>query len=154
MMILSAIAGFIAFFLLHAVSLRLLPRPRTVNRVLFTLIGSFVGGVAVTWLLARDAISLALLTLVAICYVFGVFVIVDSSIHVRILLLIAERKNGPTKQELLVRYNRKTIVGKRIARLVDTGELRFQRGTYRLAKSTSLLLVRERFSRMIERLFP
>lgn len=153
-MMFTVIIGFLVFFCLHAVSVRFLPRPRSVYRVLLTLVASWVGGVVVTWFLAHGVLSVILLTLIAVCYVLGVFIIVDSSIHVRILLLIAERENGLTKKELLAQCNRNVIVGRRLARLMDAGELRYQRGTYQLAKrTTSLLLVRERLSRMIERLF-
>lgn len=148
------IVGFIVFFSLHAVSLRLLSRPATVYRVFFTLVGSWAGGTMVAWFLVHDVLSLVLLTLVIVCYLLGVFVIVDSSIHVRILLLIAGRQNGLTKQELLARYNSKIIVDRRLARLLDAGELRGQHGTYRLVKRMSLLLVRERVSRIVEWLFP
>lgn len=150
----AVVIGFFAFFSLHAVSLRILPRPRSVYLVLLTLVVSWVGGVVVTWFLAHGVLSVILLTLIAVCYVLGVFVIVDSSLHVRILLLIAERENGLTKKELLAQYNRNVIVGRRLARLMDAGEVRYLRGTYQLAKRMSLLLVRERVSRIIEWLFP
>lgn len=153
-MMFAVVVGFLTFFCLHAVSLRLLPRPRLVYCVLVTLVISWMGGVVGTWFLAHDLFSLVSLSLVVMCYVLGVLVIVDSSIHVRILLLIAERENGLLKKELLVRYNRETIITRRLARLVNTGELHHRRGRYRLANKRSPLLVRERVSRIIEWLFP
>lgn len=148
--------GFFIFLIFHVVSLRCLSYKQSVYAVFKTLALSWIGALLAGFLLGFGGFTFVVLLTLSVCiYVLGVFTIADSSIHIRLLVKIAQSgSHGITKKELLKQYNRETILQKRLKRLVESGEILQSGRIYRLVKSTSLLTVREKISRFIEFLFP
>lgn len=75
-------------------------------------------------------------------YVIGVFGLVESSIRIRLLDLIAhEGKKGIGRRAILKVYNRRIIVRKRLLRLCSSGELIYEKGCFRKKKNVSFVYI-------------
>ncbi|MBI2034168.1 MAG: hypothetical protein HYT11_00350 [Candidatus Levybacteria bacterium] len=84
-------------------------------------------------------------TLLAAFYILGIYLNIDSSIHVRILQELARAgQKGLTYKKLLKRYNKETILQKRIAWLINSGEIEKIDGTFYRRRHFSGLMMREK----------
>ena len=95
-----------------------------------------------------------LTNLLAVVYIFSVYLNLDSSLHVRILREMENAgRKGLSYKELLGKYNKKIILNKRLLRLVNSGEIIIVRNTYQLQKRFSTLLVREKILVFLSKLY-
>lgn len=98
---------------------------------------------------------MAISTLLTAVYIFGIFLMVYASLHLEILYKVAGfGQKGAAISKIFGLYNKNFIVTRRLQRLVESGELTFSGGKYRLTKSRSPLLIREKISIIITKLFP
>lgn len=86
-------------------------------------------------------ISLMTFNLFVVAYILGVFGMVVSSLRIRILSEIAHRgERGLSIDNLLRHYNKEAIIKERVRRLIQTGDIFCEKGTYRLNNRFSLFL--------------
>ena len=75
-------------------------------------------------LIYQFLISVILYSISAMVYILDLLGIVESSIRIRLLTLIAAKSNkGMTRSELHEKYNAEIIIKKRIDRFISSGEL-------------------------------
>ncbi len=99
-------------------------------------------------------VSFFLYTLLAAFYILGVYLNIDSSLHVRILQEVAiAGRMGLTYKELLKRYNKETILQKRISWLTNSGEIEKVGSFFRRRRRFSTLLLREKFIVFLTKLY-
>ena len=98
--------------------------------------------------------SLFFYTLLTAFYILGIYLNIDSSLHVRILreVAIAGRK-GLTYKDLLKRYNKESIVQKRIAWFVNSGEIEKIGDTYYRRRHFSSFLIIEKMLGLLSKLY-
>lgn len=88
--------------------------------------------------------SLIISLVVSVWLVFCLYVWAESSIHVRILEIIAQSESrGITKGELFKKYNDRYIYEKRIARLMGDGVLTKTKHGYMITGNEMFLTVRD-----------
>lgn len=78
----------------------------------------------------------------------------ESSITVKIFSLIAGQQNSISKTNLLNKYNKKTIVQKRINRLKKQRMLFESKKNYTLIKIPTIFKIRRHIQQSIKLLFP
>jgi hypothetical protein len=99
--------------------------------------------------------SLCIYGLLVVLFLFGVFGVFEASITLHLLAKIAlSGINGIHPNALLSRYNRISIVKRRIDRFLWSGELVPVGGQYRLSKRLSYFMVREYFLNLLRLVFP
>lgn len=98
--------------------------------------------------------SFLVYTGLAAVYIFWVFGAIEASLTLRILAEIAQSQEGITSTELLDRYNRETIIARRIERLAESGELIRRGNAYERSDTVSFFLLREYVSRLVKWFFP
>lgn len=129
-----------------------------VSYILACVIGLYVGQLFLglfdfETVVIMMGLSYVLLGLGVGTYLFGVFTIADSSIRFGILRTVLEAgSNGVRASKLEAQYSTHSVLQKRIARLVDSGEVIHNHGIYNRRTSKSLLSLRERFAHMLNRL--
>lgn len=81
--------------------------------------------------------TVAITGLVDFCYVLALFGIATTSVRMQILMELSKYKDGMTKRALLLKYNKRHVVGQRVERLISSGELEKKDEEYRMGKSFS-----------------
>lgn len=127
-----------------------------INLFVFTFVGFSIFYLI---FLQKQKLLLSVFELFLINFLYSLFVFVyvvlivgaiQSSIRVKILLLIYKAGKGGLAKSMLYRiYNRQTIVQDRLDRLLDSGDLIFQQGKYRQGKKFSFILIPEFITRMM-----
>ncbi len=122
--------------------------------LLFMQILNFNGIENMYLLLLTMGIIQFIFSLLVCVYILGIFGVIESSVRIKLLQLVAETKNdGLTKKDIYNRYDKKSILHKRIARMQNSGDLMFKDGKYYLSKRWSPLLIMVYFSNFINRLY-
>ena len=99
--------------------------------------------------------SVCIYGLLSIIYLFGIFGTIESSITLRLLTIIARNgKQGMHQNAIISSYSRKSIVTRRVDRLLYSGELVTVSRYYRLSKRASYTMWREYFFHIFTSLFP
>ncbi len=73
------------------------------------------------------------------CY-FNFVCLGETARRIRMLIEIYHSKEGLSLKEILGRYNAREVVGKRIDRLLNSGQLKYEDGKYLIGKPIVLLL--------------
>lgn len=127
MTIIVSLAGFALFFALHVFVFRRIREQEAVRWFFLLVVGISLVLAAYSW------VSSIVFILLSCCYFMGIFGLMATSVRIRILSEIARTgSRGMTYKELLTRYNRKEIVGGRLARLVSSGDIVYAGGKYRV----------------------
>lgn len=93
-------------------------------------------------------------SLLVCAYIIEVFGLVESSVNIKILSLIAQSKTKELTQKNITKtYNKRIIIDKRLLRLESSGDLIFYRGKYYLGKRFSVFYLMAQFSRFIDFLY-
>lgn len=102
-----------------------------------------------------SAASLLIYGLLAVLFLFGIFGTLESSVTLRLLAIIAgSGKEGIHQNAIISSYNRRSIVTRRLARLLWSKEVVLVGKYYRLSKKASYSVWREYFFRWMEWIFP
>lgn len=155
----SATAAFMMFLMVHVIVFRLVDRAFLLCALsyIFLLVGAVI--IFFEALLLRQTIPTILLMtfsiygLLVFIYIFGILGVAESSVRIRLLHEIAKAEKGVTEKELLQSYNAKTIVRKRLHRLVSSGELIEQNGIYQINKRLSFIYIPLFITRLLWRLY-
>jgi hypothetical protein len=99
--------------------------------------------------------SLGIYVLLSVIYLFGIFGTIESAITLRLLSIIAQSgQKGIHQNAIISSYNRRTIVMRRVDRLMYMGEIVIVGNYYRLSKRASYAIWRERVFRVLNAMFP
>lgn len=134
---LGSIVGFLVFFAAHVAVFRHIRRYHAVQWffILIIVVGSLLGVIQtlVTHLVPVATLASVMLFVILACSFFmGVFGLMATSVRIRMLSEISRsRPGGMSYNQLLARYNREAIVGKRLARLISSGDITYAGGKYR-----------------------
>lgn len=89
-----------------------------------------------------------------VAYILGIFGMLVSSLRIRLLLEIGKGgKNGITVEEILKSYNKELIIGERLKRLVESGELSYEKGRYSLKRGFSVFLIHQYIFKMVKKIY-
>lgn len=157
LIIFTSFSVFIIFFIVFSFATFKFPL-YPIHNIFFSFCISFLISIIISWIyipaLFIRIFSIILSGLLAITYVFGVYLNLDSSLHVRILREIANAGlEGITYNGLLQKYNKKIILEKRLLRLVNSGEITRIGNTFQLQRSFSTLLLREKIIVFLTKLY-
>lgn len=104
--------------------------------------------------LSTIIIAFFLYTLLTAFYILGIYLNIDSSLHVRILQEVARAgSRGLTYGQLLRKYNKNTILYKRLSWLVKSGEVEKNGNTLYRKRNLSMLFFREISIRFLRKLY-
>lgn len=149
--------GFVMFVIFFSLLIRRLPT-YPIHAIFSSFILAFFIAMIFAWItapiLSIMLVSFFLYTLLAAFYILGIYLNIDSSLHVRILQEVAGAGHrGLTYAGLLKKYNKETILQKRIAWLVNSGEIEKTGNTFRHRRNFSTLLLREKLIVFLTRLY-
>jgi hypothetical protein len=87
-------------------------------------------------------LSFVIYSMLVFNYVIGIFGLLESSLRIKILdVLAVQGENGMSRRGLLRIYNKDTIVKKRVKRLISSGELAYTNGMYHINKRISFVYI-------------
>jgi hypothetical protein len=155
-LIFTALLSFGLFLSLIAVLFRITRQEAAISWMIgvFVAAGVVVGAVhAGSWGVTQYVWWASLYSLFTTLFVFVVFSFMEASLTVRIFTEIARSGMGITTADFMKHHNRLRIVGRRIARLLYSGEIVKNQGMYTRGK-TSYFEVREIFLEFLRRVFP
>ncbi len=98
--------------------------------------------------------AVSIYVLLVFVFIFGIYSVFEASLTLRFLLEIASGKVGITKHELLSRYGVRTIVKRRLERLIESKDIVDGNGTFLLAKHASYFRIREQALSLLRYIFP
>lgn len=119
------------YFSLHIVIFRCIDR----NKVVLWLMNIYLSGALINILcglfiikpynIYYGILSFILFTFAVYIYILGIFGLIDSSVRIKLLLLINKyQKNGVSEKEILKIINRDIIVRSRLKKLITSGDLK------------------------------
>jgi predicted permease len=160
----SVILGFGIFFLVHCILFRLIEKPDMMRAMTFLSVAGCVGFFGGTWFLIHTLESRYIIVVSLIygmtyivlwfSYVMGVFILFDSSLRMKYLLLISSYgKQGIDEKRLRELSTIGPLIKKRLDRLVASGEVKKSGSQYMLGSKLSLLLVREKLAEWTKHLY-
>lgn len=95
--------------------------------------------------------SFTITSLLTGIYIIGIFGIIESSIRIKILSLVAQTKtSGITYKEINKVYNKQIIINKRLLRLLNSGDIRLIEGKYYAPKLVSVFQLITQITRCID----
>lgn len=152
-----AIVGFIIFFVFFSVLNRKWPT-YPIYTIFSSFVLAFLVSIILSWMLiptfSFSLIAIFLYILLVGVYIFAIYINIDSSLHVRVLQEIAKiGSKGLTFKDLLSIYNKEIILKKRIAWLVNCGEIGLEGNKFYMRRRYSLLLIREKFLVLLSKLY-
>lgn len=158
--LINTIASFILFLIVHVIVFRSIEE-KTVIKWLMRVycLGALINFVAGYFILQPynlifTLLSLVLYTMLAFCYVLGIFGLMESSIRIGLLTKIAQGKNhGTSQKEILKAYNKNIIVTKRLERFVACQELKYEKGYYHLNKKFSYFLINDFINTLMRKIY-
>lgn len=166
----STLVSFSIFLLVKVVLFRIQAKNKSVYQIYRIFVKSWALGLVLGYFfltyLISDSLSIGQILLIALLYavlatllvavyIFGIFLMVYASMYLEMLYKVAGfGQKGAAAQKLCKSFNKNSIIKKRLQRLIDCGELTYSSGKYRLTKSRSPLLVREKIGIIITKLFP
>jgi hypothetical protein len=94
--------------------------------------------------LLRDPLSLLMVNLMTYCslgYCYFHFInLGETARRIRILRELCDSKDGLPEDAILHRYNSRTVIANRIARLINTGQVQLKDGKYYIGSPTMLFI--------------
>src|SRR3989344_5284288 len=167
LVIIMGFGEFAVFWLLHVLLFPKIHRRHIITWFLYIYVTTFIIGTGILTsilnLIHAPTISnhLALLTitiilvgsifsLLCIIYIIGIFGVIESSVRMKLLTLVAEKSTrGLTQAELAKTYNKVVDLTSRLNRLISSGDVQLINGKYYLRKQLSLSLLLIQLSQLI-----
>lgn len=158
----SALARFVLFFILHLLAIRLKRRVSFIHWLIFpfflSLILSILVELRISSLTIDDSIvillSIFFYCLFVIIYVLGVFGMMLASLRIRLLTLVANgNKDGASQEKILSIYNKEKILQHRLERLVQNGDLGLFKNQYFIRNRYSLFLIHGLIFELLRKLY-
>lgn len=146
--LLTAFISFITFIVLQIVVFRWIPRQQVLSGmvIVFVVAGLIINTTVlfiVSFSVWNEVVFLLgsswlLYGFAALIYILAVFGIIESSIRIRLLgEIVRIGKKGITLKELYRKYNRDTIVSKRLERFLASGDIIFDGKNYHVGSRFS-----------------
>jgi len=168
--IISAFSEFGFFWLLHILFFRYIKHEEDLKWLIYLYLSTnLIGGVFIIWFfkIAAGGINYSFNTVLFIMvsiftifsllvenYVVEIFGLLESSIQIKLLSLIAKTKTKEITQKNITRiYNKEVIINKRLLRLISSGDLIFYKGKYYPGKRFSVFYLMAKFSKFIDFLY-
>jgi hypothetical protein len=163
-----ALGEFGLYLLLHVLLFRMIKPEDVIKWQVYTYAFSCLVGGAISLLVINTLFSPVTITLLftlelgifiivslLVCmYIIGIFGIIESSIRIKLLSMIAHAaKKGITRKNIYKIYNKQTIINKRLLRLVSSGDVIVVDGKFYLGKPTPALFAITQLAQFINRLY-
>ena len=167
--VLTGVASFINFFIIHVPVLRFTPAEKALKGLVNCVWIAFAGHMAFIFLCLQDhapmlaglgilgvtiwaALSLMIFFLLVFFYVLCVFGPTETSVRFRLIEVLASAKDkGANLNEILNAYNAKKIFELRLERLQEAGDIRFDNGKYFLVKKSNVFLILDALAARLKR---
>lgn len=157
----TAFFGFLLFLTLHILIYRSIDKIKVVNFLIFTYFLSSLLYLLIEFFIFYPQgskvplfVSFLIYNLMVVAYILGIFGMLVSSLRIRLLLEIGKGgKNGITVEEILKSYNKELIIGERLKRLVESGELSYEKGRYSLKRGFSVFLIHNYIFEFLRKLY-
>ena len=169
--VLHAFGSFLFFWVLHVFLFRFMKPERVFRWPITFYVLAAILSILIFDILAGDSFpyhvdnlftlnipillfSTLLYTFFTFLYIFGIFGMIESSLRVRLLRLIAQTgERGVSARQIKEKYNTDTIVRKRLLRLTGSGILQIKNGRYRIRQPHSFLLLHHKILFQLDRLY-
>ena len=156
--VLTGVASFINFFIIHVLVLRFTLAEKTLKWLVNCVWIALAGHMAFIFLCLQDhapmlpvpgitgeivwaALSLVIFFLLVFFYVLCIFGPTETSVRFRLIEILAStRDKGTDLNEILNFYNAKKIFEMRLQRLQAAGDIHFDNGKYFLVKKGNVFL--------------
>lgn len=159
-LLVSSIA-FIGFLGMQPVLFRLIDPSMVLYWLFKSALAIGILGAVVLWFVQPDVtiVTMGLYSMIygalVVLYVFGWFVIIESSITLRILYEICRGgKTGITREQLRNIYTIDNVLRRRLKRLIVLGEVVYEKDTYRRAGNKSFFSFRDYLAAFNNMIFP
>jgi hypothetical protein len=165
LVLINAVACFVLFVIIQFFVFRRIGEAEVLRSIMniFMLVGivnmgvsfdvhSLWGGFSFLRVLVCAVVSFGVYGLLCLLYILGIYGPYESSVRLRLVREFYKvHPQSLTQEELLKRYNAKTILKRRLERMVYSGDLVLEGKNYRLKKTGNFFLVFHAVSSFLEK---
>ena len=167
LVVIMGFGEFVVFWLLHMLIFPRIHRQHIIAWFFYIYVFTFILGTGVLTILINSINSLttssdfgllivtiilvsSIFSLLCAIYIIGIFGIIESSVRMKLLTLVAAKStHGLTHTELTKTYNKVADLTNRLQRLTSSGDVQLINGKYYLRKRFSLSLLLIQLSQFI-----